>query len=163
MASLLYGSGLRLRECLSLRIKDIDFSYRQIIVRDAKGQKDRITVLPAIVIEPLQRHLSRVKAIHDRDLRTGFGEVHLPFALARKYPNANRQWAWQYVFPAGSMSRDPVSGAVHRHHLGEWVLQKAVKDGLRAVGVNKTASCHTFRHSFATHLLEDGYDIRPVR
>jgi integron integrase len=163
MASLLYGSGLRLRECLRLRVKDIDFNYQQIIVREGKGDKDRHTVLPTTLIEPLQRQLQRVKAIHVLDLRAGFGRVHLPFALAKKYPNANREWAWQYVFPAASRSTDPESGITSRQHLGEWVLQKAVKEAVRSAGIGKSASCHTFRHGFATHLLEDGYDIRTVQ
>ncbi len=163
MASLLYGSGLRLMECLRLRVKDIDFAYSQIIVRDGKGQKDRVTVLPASLKEPLQRHLAKVKALHEQDLKEGFGQVYLPFALERKYPNANREWGWQYVFPAAKRSVDPRSGIVRRHHVAETVLQKAVKAAIRAAGITKPGSCHTFRHSFATHLPEAGYDISTVQ
>ncbi len=127
MASLLYGAGLRLRECLNLRVKDVDFGYKQIMVRDAKGQKDRVTMLPVVLEEQLKMHLSYVKSVHLRDLQDSFGRVHLPWALSRKYAQADREWGWQYVFPAASRSHDPLSGAVHRHHVGEWVLQKAVK------------------------------------
>lgn len=163
MASLLYGSGLRLMECVRLRVKDIDFGYKQIVVRDGKGAKDRVSMLPAPLIEPLQLQLKRVKALHEMDLREGFGSVYLPNALARKYPGAEREWAWQYVFPAGKRSVDPRTGTVQRHHIAETALQKAVKAAIRAAGINKLASCHTFRHSFATHLLEAGYDIRTVQ
>jgi integron integrase len=162
-ASLLYGAGLRVRECLSLRVKDLDFGYQQIAVRDAKGNKDRLTMLPTSAAEALKTQLATVKTLHLRDLADGFGRVQLPFALARKYPCADREWAWQYVFPAATRSRDPVSGITRRHHLGEWVLQKAVKGALRAAQIDKPASCHTLRHSFATHLLEDGQDIRTVQ
>ena len=133
------------------------------MVRDAKGQRDRVTMLPVALAEQLRMHLSQVKGVHLRDLQDGFGSVHLPWALSRKYPQADREWGWQYVFPATTRSRDPISGAIQRHHVGEWVLQKAVKAGLRSAGISKSASCHTFRHSFATHLLEDGYDIRTVQ
>jgi integron integrase len=163
MASLLYGAGLRLKECLRLRVKDLDFGYQQIVVRDAKGNHDRVTVLPITLVEPLQAQLAQAKSLHQRDLNAGFGRVNLPFALAQKYPNAGREWGWQYVFPAASQSRDPISSKVYRHHLGEWVLQKAFKHALRTATINKPASCHTLRHSFATHLLEDGYDIRTVQ
>jgi integron integrase len=163
MAKLLYGSGLRLMECLRLRVKDIDFARRQIIVRDAKGMKDRVTMLPETVIPFLQDHLRHVKRIHDDDLAQGYGSVYLPFALERKYPNANREWIWQYVFPATKLSKDPRSGAIRRHHIHESSLQKAVKRAARQAGINKRVTCHTFRHSFATHLLEDGYDIRTVQ
>jgi integron integrase len=163
MASLLYGSGLRLMECLRLRVKDLDFSLSQVIVRDGKGGKDRVTILPDSVRSPMHRHLAKVKTLHTLDLKEGFGEVYLPFALERKYRNANREWYWQYVFPASKRSVDPRSQAVRRHHVNEQVLQKAVKAAIRAAGINKPGSCHTFRHSFATHLLEDGYDIRTVQ
>jgi len=163
MASLLYGSGMRLLECLRLRVKDIDFGYRQITVRDGKGGKDRVTMLPEIVIEPLHRHLVYVKTLHDQDLKAGFGDVYLPFALDKKYPNAGREWRWQYIFPAAKRSIDPRSGAERRHHIGETALQKAVKQAVRSARIVKPGSCHTFRHSFATHLLEAGNDIRTVQ
>lgn len=163
MASLLYGSGLRLMECLRLRVKDIDFAYRQIIVRDGKGHKDRVTVLPGLLQEPVQKHLVKVKALHEQDLKEGFGRVYLPSALERKYRHADREWGWQYVFPASKRSVDPRSGIVRRHHVAESVLQQAVKRAIRVAGITKPGSCHTFRHSFATHLLQAGYDIRTVQ
>ena len=163
MASLLYGAGLRLKECLRLRVKDIDFGYKQIIVRDAKGNKDRVTMLPSSLESPLRQHLTYVSSIHKRDLLDGYGRANLPFALAKKYPRADREWCWQFVFPAARRSRDPRSNGIFRHHIGEWVLQKAIKEALAKSGINKSASCHTLRHSFATHLLEDGYDIRTVQ
>jgi len=163
MASLLYGSGLRLMECIRLRVKDLDFGYDQLVIRDGKGQKDRVTMLPLSLKEPLQRHLAKVKAIHEEDLRAGFGRVHLPFALNRKYPNAELEWGWQYVFPSSKRSKDPRTGIVRRHHIDESVLQRSVKVAIRAASITKHGSCHTFRHSFATHLLEDGYDIRTVQ
>lgn len=163
MANLLYGSGLRLMECLRLRVKDIDFNYNHIVVRDGKGQKDRTTMLPIILKEPLQAHLKKVKELHQKDLNEGFGRVYLPFALEKKYPNANKEEMWQYVFPSKKRSIDPRSGEERRHHAAESVLQKAVKEAVRSAGINKPGSCHTFRHSFATHLLENGYDIRTVQ
>lgn len=163
MASLLYGAGLRLMECVRLRVKDIDFEYAQITVRDGKGDKDRVTMLPGSLAAPLQAHLGQVKALHEQDLREGFGEVYLPLALARKYPRAGREWGWQYVFPAFERSLDPRSGKERRHHIGEQSLQRAVKKALREANINKPASCHTLRHSFATHLLQSGYDIRTVQ
>jgi len=162
-ASLLYGSGLRLMECLRLRVKDIDFNLSQIIVRDGKGEKDRITMLPTRVRGPLIRHLRKVKIMHEEDLAAGFGEVHLPYALTRKYPNAAKQWGWQYVFPALARSIDPRAQVERRHHLSDKAVQKAVKNAIRAARISKNGSCHTLRHSFATHLLENGYDIRTCR
>jgi integron integrase len=163
MASLLYGAGLRLMECLRLRVKDLDFFYHQLTVRDGKGAQDRVTMLPRAIEEPLQRHLAKAKLLHEEDLAEGFGEVYLPYAFARKDPTAGISWAWQYVFPATKRSRDPRSGIEWRHHVSESVLQKAVKDAIRQAGITKRGSCHTLRHSFATHLLEDGYDIRTVQ
>ena len=163
MAELLYGSGLRLMECLRLRVKDIDFGYGHIIVRDGKGLRDRITVLPERLRRPLQLHLERVREIHQRDLAAKNGRVYLPFALERKYRNAGRSWPWQYVFPADKLSTDPRSGEVRRHHVSENNLQKAVKTAIHRAGLRKAGSCHTFRHSFATHLLENGQDIRTVQ
>jgi integron integrase len=163
MAQLLYGSGLRLMECVRLRLKDVDFAQQQLVVRDGKGAKDRITMLPMRLVEPLQDHLRIVRRTHEEDLVRGYGAVYLPYALERKYPNANREWGWQYVFPADRLSTDPRTGMMRRHHLDESGLQKAVRAAVRAAAITKPASCHTFRHSFATHLLESGYDIRTVQ
>ena len=163
VATLLYGSGLRLMEALRLRVKDLDFALNQILVRDGKGQKDRRTMLPASLAEPLSLHLVEGKALHDADLKSGLGEVFVPDAILRKYPGAGKSWAWQYVFPARERSRDPRTGAVRRHHLHESVVQRAVKGAVAEAGLTKPASCHTFRHSFATHLLERGYDIRTIQ
>ncbi len=163
LAQLLYGSGLRLLECVRLRIKDIDFAQRQIIVRDGKGMQDRVTILPESLIEPLQEHLQCIKRLHQEDLKRGYGSVYLPYALERKYPHAHREWIWQYVFPSSRLSRDPRSGVVRRHHLSESSLQKAVRQAAKQAGIDKRVTPHTLRHSFATHLLENGYDIRTVQ
>jgi integron integrase len=163
IAGLLYGSGLRLMDALRLRVKDIDFQQNHIVVREGKGAKDRITMLPQSIREALQTHLVRVKQQHADDCRDGFGEVYLPYALERKYPNASKQWIWQYVFPAAKLSLDPRTGIRRRHHLSEDGIQRAVKLAIRQSKIPKNGSCHTFRHSFATHLLEDGYDIRTVQ
>jgi integron integrase len=159
-ALLLYGGGLRLLEALRLRVKDIDFA---ITVRDGKGQKDRVTILPTVAKELLPEHLKLVRRMHQQDLSQGLGRVYLPDALARKYPNADREWGWQYVFPASSVSTDPRSGSKRRHHSDESLIQRSVREAARQSGLNKPASPHTLRHSFATHLLEDGHDIRTVQ
>lgn len=163
VASLLYGAGLRLTEALHLRVKDIDFEMNQIVVRDGKGAKDHVTLLPDSLRETLERHLVKVKFIHTEDLRRGFGEVWLPFALSRKYASAGREWKWQYVFPSAKISSTREGGVLRRHYTAESTVQKAVKDAMKRAEVNKHGNCHTFRHSFATHLLENHYDIRTVQ
>ncbi len=163
MASLLYGSGLRLMECVRLRVKDVDFDRHEITVRQGKGGKDRRTMLPARLVEPLQAQLRDTARVHQRDLAAGYGEVWLPHALARKYVGAAREWGWQYIFPARLRSPDPRGGTMRRHHLDESGLQRAVKVAVRSSGIRKPATCHTLRHSFATHLLEAGYDIRTIQ
>jgi integron integrase len=163
MALLLYGAGLRLLECARLRVKDVDFPSNQIIVRAGKGNKDRVTMLPAVVKADLARHLESVRRQHQFDLEQGAGWVELPYALARKYPNAGRDWSWQWVFPATRIYLDRLTRERRRHHLHESVLQRAIKNAVRQSGIAKRASCHTFRHSFATHLLEDGHDIRTAQ
>jgi integron integrase len=163
IASLLYGSGLRLMESLRLRVKDLNFPYLQILVRDGKGAKDRVTILPCGLVDPLRLHLERVREQHRLAVERGYAGVELPYALSRKYPNADREWGWQYVFPARYPSPDPRSGFVRRHHVHEESVQRQVRTAMRAAGIVKPASCHTFRHCFATHLLEHGYDIRTVQ
>lgn len=163
VACLLYGSGLRLMEAVRLRVKDIDFERAEITIREAKGAKDRVTMLPGSTIEALKAHLKKVRILHQDDLKAGFGKVQLPFALDRKYPRAAVEWGWQFVFPSLQRSRDPRSGAERRHHISPDHIQRAVKTAIRLAQVNRNGSCHTLRHSFATHLLEDGYDIRTVQ
>lgn len=163
MTQIMYGSGLRLMEVLRLRIKDLDFENHQIVVRDGKGENDRFTTFPSVLLEPLRLHLKGVKAQHEQDLSLGFGRVYLPYALERKYSNANREFAWQYVFPAQDLSINPANGVKQRHHIVESSLQKAVKQAAKLANVNKLVTPHTFRHSFATHLLQNGYDIRTVQ
>ncbi|HEY0634976.1 MAG TPA: integron integrase, partial [Gammaproteobacteria bacterium] len=163
VAALLYGAGLRLMECVRLRVMDVDFGYGQITVRHGKGGKDRIVPLPERCIAPLRKQLEVVKAIHEKDIAQGFGEVFLPDALARKYPSAAREWRWQYLFPAARLSVDPRSGTTRRHHLHETGVQKMIKVATERAGIDKKVTVHTLRHSFATHLLERGYDIRTVQ
>jgi len=163
MASLMYGAGLRLMECLRLRVQDLEFSRHEILVRDGKGSKDRITMLPASLTIPLQEHLKRVKAIHERDVAEGWGRVQMPTALDRKYPNAPKDWRWQWVFPQDNRWINPTTKEQGRHHVDESLVQKAVRDAVTTAELTKRATCHTFRHSFATHLLASGSDIRTVQ
>ena len=163
VARLLYGTGLRIMECLRLRVKDVVFERGEILVRDGKGAKDRVTMLPASLVPALREQLLRARELHRQDLAAGHGEVYLPFALDRKYPQAGREWMWQYVFPSAALSVDPRSGVVRRHHVQDQTVQRAVRVAARAAGIDKPVSPHTLRHSFATHLLEGGYDIRTVQ
>lgn len=163
MAALMYGAGLRLMECCRLRIKDVDFDHSRITVRQGKGDKDRVVPLPSAVVDRLKRHIEQVKQTHEQDLREGYGSVELPNALARKYPNAPKEWGWQYVFPASERSRDPRGAEIRRHHIHETAIHKAVKYAIRKAGITRFAHCHTFRHSFATHLLQSGTDIRTIQ
>jgi len=163
IAALLYGSGLRIMEAVRLRVKDIDFGREEITVRDGKGEKDRVTMLAQAVKRRLMVQVEAVRKLHQQDLKRGYGEVYLPYALERKYRGAAKDFIWQYVFPAEKLSVDPRSGRIRRHHVAEQNVQRAVKSALRAAGVRKNGSCHSFRHSFATHLLENGYDIRTVQ
>jgi integron integrase len=163
MAALMYGTGLRLMECLRLRVQDLDFARHEITVRDGKGGKDRVTMLPELLRKPLQEHLLRVRDIWEKDRADGYGQVALPDALRRKYPGAETEWRWQWVFPQRNRWIDHTTGQQGRHHVDESLLQKAVKQAVRRAGIVRRASCHTFRHSFATHLLEDSYDIRTVQ
>ncbi|RPI48720.1 MAG: integron integrase [Betaproteobacteria bacterium] len=163
VVQLLYGSGMRLMEAVRLRVKDVDFARREILVREGKGAKDRVTMLPEVLTKPLQAHLGWVHATHKADLARGLGEVYLPFALARKYPSAAQEWCWQYVFPADRTSVDPRSGAIRRHHIDEQAIQRAVRQAGADADIQKPVSPHVLRHSFATHLLESGYDIRTVQ
>ena len=163
VASLLYGAGMRLMEALRLRVKDVELSRKEILIRDGKGAKDRVTMLPTALVNPLKAHLLKAKALHDQDVAEGFGEVYLPHALDKKYPTAGREWGWQYVFPSGNRAVDPRSGVMRRHHVQDQAVQRAVKQAVRDAGLVKLATPHTLRHSFATHLLQSGYDIRTVQ
>ena len=163
VVKLLYGSGLRITEAVRLRVQDIDFGFKQVTVRDGKGMKDRVTPFPGNLESLLRNHLERVKMIHEKDLAQGFGCVYLPYALSHKYPNAEREWNWQYVFPGRGLSKDPRSEIIRRHHVDQSVINKAIKKAVRKLGIYKKVSAHTFQHSFATHLLQRGTDIRTIQ
>lgn len=163
LVKLLYGSGLRITEAVRLRVQDIDYGYKQVTVRNGKGMKDRVTSFPQKLEPLLRNHMERVKEIHDQDLAAGYGAVYLPYALARKYPNAEKEWLWQYAFPSRNLSEDPRSGVTRRHHIDQSVVNKAIKQAVRKAGIVKKVSAHTFRHSFATHLLQRGTDIRTIQ
>ena len=163
MVKLLYGCGLRITEAVRLRVQDIDYGFKQITVRNGKGLSERVTPFPETIAPLLHNHLERVKAIHGRDLAEGFGTVYLPHALSRKYPHAEKEWQWQYVFPSSRLSIDPRSGITQRHHIDQSVINKAIKQAVRKAGIVKKVSAHTFRHSFATHLLQRGTDIRTIQ
>ena len=163
VVKLLYGSGLRITEAVRLRVQDLDFGFKQVTVRNGKGMKDRVTPFPETLTGPLHNHLEKMKMIHEKDLMQGYGTVYLPYALDKKYPNAEREWNWQFVFPGRSLSKDPRSGTIRRHHVDQSVINKAIKKAVRKLGIYKKASAHTFRHSFATHLLQRGTDIRTIQ
>ena len=163
VVKLLYGSGLRITEAVRLRVQDLDFGFKQVTVRNGKGMKDRATPFPEILAGPLHNHLEKMKMIHEKDLMQGYGTVYLPYALDRKYPNAEREWNWQFVFPGRGLSKDPRSGTIRRHHVDQSVINKAIKKAVRKLGIYKKVSAHTFRHSFATHLLQRGTDIRTIQ
>ena len=163
VGNILYGAGLRLLECLRIRVQDIDFISNQIIIRNGKGGKDRISILPTSIKEILKAKLEDVKKLHSQDIKKGLGDVYLPYALGNKYPNASKEFKWQYIFPSDTLSIDPMSGKLRRHHLDESIIQKSVRAAIKKAGINKTAGCQTFRHSFAIHLLESGADIRTIQ